>query len=83
MPWVLFALVLGAIVALAAVAIFARQGGSLTTTMTADQHIIYGVVFVAAGTAITATMGPYMVWMIAVGLGWMLVGVWKKRSQAE
>ena len=83
--WVLISLVVGLVaVVVAAIAVLVARrrsaAGHEASEMTRDQWITLGVIFTGTGVVMTATLGPYMVWMIALGVIYMALGARMKRT---
>jgi len=87
--WVVLGLVVGllAVVGLLVFVALSRrglaEGSPIESDMTAEQWTTLGIVFTGAGTAMTVTLGPFMVWMIALGVIYMAMGVRMKRNQPK
>ena len=87
--WIAVALVVG-LVAIGGVVLAVLIGrrreaeaGSLGSEMSADQWISLGVIFTGAGTALTITMGPFMIWMIGLGIIYLGMGARMKRDHPQ
>jgi len=83
--WTLIGIVIGLVtvgVLLVAVVIARRRGDTtqLGAEVTADQWFTLGVIFAGAGAALTATIGVGMVWMVAMGVIYMGMGIRMKRN---
>lgn len=83
--WVLAGIVVGLVVVgvlLVAVLVARRRpdAAPLGAEMTADQWLTLGIVFAGAGAALTATVGVWMVGMVVLGIVYMGIGIWMKRS---
>ena len=84
--WVLAGLVIGLVIAVAAaVVLLAMRRRSpapdKAPEMTAEQWTTLGVIFVGAGTAMMATMGPYMIPMVILGVIYLGMGARAKRTR--
>ncbi len=86
MTWmVLVGIIFGVVVAGAVIyaATRRRSDPEWSNTMTGDQWLTLGIVFTGAGTALTASVGPAMLGMVALGLIYMAMGVSTKRKEGE
>jgi hypothetical protein len=84
--WVLVSIGVG-LVSIAAVLIaylVTRWKGSETlqpaAELSSNQWYSLGITFTGAGAALTATLGPVMIWMIGVGVIYMGMGARTKRT---
>ena len=85
MTWMLLGGIVFGVV-LAAVVLYAatrRSDAEWSNNMTGDQWLTLGIVFTGAGTALTASVGPAMLGMVALGLIYMAMGVSTKRKESE
>ncbi|MGI9643525.1 MAG: hypothetical protein ACR2N9_12195 [Acidimicrobiia bacterium] len=78
--WILFSIGVG-FVAIVIVAVLATRDRKArpNSDISGDDLFALGVVFVGAGVAMSVTLGPIMVWMIALGVIYMGMGTQKKR----
>lgn len=78
--WILFSIGVG-FVAIVIVAVLATRDRKARPRpeISGDDLFALGVVFVGAGVAMSVTLGPIMVWMIALGVIYMGMGTQKKR----
>ncbi len=53
-----------------------------TGEMSPEQWISLGTVFAGAGVALTLTIGPAMLGMVALGLVYLIIGIKKQREAA-
>ena len=49
--------------------------------MTADTWISLGIIFAGTGAALMATIGPFMAWMVVVGIIYLGIGARMKRGE--
>ena len=66
------------------VAVFLTRDGSAAepaADMSGDDLFSLGVVFTGAGVAMAITLGPFMIWMVALGVTYMALGTARKRHQ--
>ena len=62
-------LVLLAVGVLVTVLLLAWRSGDVGAgTMSPDDLVTLGIVFVGAGVALSVTVGPFMIWMVGLGL---------------
>lgn len=80
--WILFSIGVG-FVAIVIVAVLATRERNTQprSEISGDDLFSLGVVFVGAGVAMSVTLGPIMIWMIALGVIYMGMGTQKKRHQ--
>jgi hypothetical protein len=82
--WVVAGLSIALIAAGVAVVVVIRRrlsGDSPSTpAASADQWFALGVIFTGAGVALTATLGPFMIWMIALGVVYLGMGARMRRD---
>jgi hypothetical protein len=83
--WTLVGIVAGLVTVgvLLVVVVIARRRddtSQLGAEMTADQWFTLGVILAGAGAALTATIGVWMIWMVAMGVIYMGVGIRMKRN---
>jgi hypothetical protein len=86
--WIVVGLLVGlvAVGVLLVAALIARRRGEPTrlgTQMSGDQWLTLGVVFAGAGAALMATLGIWMVGMVAIGVVYMGIGISMKRSNRD
>lgn len=87
--WVAIALIVGLVAiggVVLAVLIGRRreaEGGNVGTEMTGDQWMSLGVIFTGAGVALTITLGPFMIWMIGIGVIYLGMGARMKRDHPQ
>lgn len=81
--WVMFSLgvVFVAIVIVAVLATRERSTARPTSDVSGDDLFALGVVFTGAGVAMAVTLGPIMIWMVALGVIYMAMGTRRKRHQ--
>jgi hypothetical protein len=84
--WILVAVVIviaAAAMAIAMRAFVGRDASDSSSTMTGEQWFTLGIVLTGAGVALTTTVGPTMLAMVALGLIYMGIGASKKRKEGE
>jgi hypothetical protein len=82
--WIAIAmgLVLLAVGVLVTVLLLARRSGDVGAgTMSPDDLVTLGIVFVGAGVALSVTIGPFMIWMVGLGLAYMAMGRSRKHHE--
>lgn len=80
--WVLFSLGVGFVVIVIVAVLATRERSAApapTSEVSGDDLFALGVVFSGAGVAMAVTLGPFMVWMVALGVVYMAMGTAKKR----
>lgn len=86
MPWVLLGLVLGLIavaVGLGTVFVVRRRDPALREAMSGDQMFTLGVIFTGTGIALSVSIGPHMLGIMALGIIYMGIGAAMKRRERE
>lgn len=81
--WIVLGLIVGliAVVSLGAVIWRAsRREHPARTDMTGEELFTLGVVFTGAGVALSISIGPAMIGMLALGLVFMVLGARKRRN---
>ena len=57
-----------------------RSGDTGGPEMSGDDMFTLGIIFTGAGAALSATIGPFMLFMVALGLVYMTLGMRRKRQ---
>jgi hypothetical protein len=85
--WVLVGIALGllATVGVAVLVVVRRRkmGATAGEEMTGDQWLTMGVVFMGAGVALMASIGPHMAFMLAIGVVYMAIGLRVKSQEPK
>jgi len=81
--WVLFSIgvVFVAVVIGAVLVTRDRSASQPRSEISGDDLFSLGVVFIGAGVAMSVTLGPFMIWMFALGIIYIVMGTQKKRHQ--
>lgn len=81
---VMIGLVAGGVLLVAMVVARNRSGSpSAAAALTADQWLTLGIVFSGVGAALMATIGVWMVGMVAIGVIYLGIGISMKRSSQD
>jgi Ca2+/Na+ antiporter len=86
MPWVVVALVIGLVavaVGLTALFVARRRDPGSVQEMRGDQLFTLGVIFTGTGVALTVTIGPAMIGIMALGIVYLVMGTWMRRREGE
>ena len=82
--WIMLGLIVG-LIAVASLAVIiwlaSRREHPSRAEMTGEELFTLGVVFTGAGVALSVSVGPAMVGMLAVGIVFMVLGARKRRRQ--
>jgi hypothetical protein len=85
--WVLVGITMGLLVTvgLAVLVVVRRRkmGATAADEMTGDQWLTMGVVFMGAGVALMAAIGPHMAFMLAIGVVYMAIGLRVKSQEPK
>ncbi len=85
--WVLVGIAVGllATIGLGVLVVVRRRqtGATAAEEMSGDQWLAMGFVFTGAGIALMLTIGPFMAFMVAVGVIYMGVGLRIKRQETK
>jgi hypothetical protein len=85
--WVLVGIALGLLVTIGlGVLVFVRRrnmGATAPDDMTGDQWLTLGFVFMGAGIALVAAIGVQMVFMVAIGVVYLAIGLRMKRQEPK
>jgi len=81
--WVLFSIgVVFVVVVIGAVVMTRDRSAPQTRSeLSGDDLFSLGVVFAGAGVAMSLTLGPFMIWMFALGIIYMAMGTRRRRRQ--
>jgi hypothetical protein len=85
--WVAIGLAVGLVAAgilVVVLAVVGRRRGPASeprSEVTADTWISLGVIFAGTGAALMATLGPFMVWMVVLGIIYLGMGARMKRGE--
>jgi NADH:ubiquinone oxidoreductase subunit 2 (subunit N) len=88
MAWiVVLSIALVAVGVMIAIVLITRRRQPDTTSAaaepSADQWFALGIIFTGAGVALTVALGPFMIWMMALGIIYMGMGARMKRDRPQ
>lgn len=81
--WILFSIGVGFVTVVIAAVLVTRDFSAPQprSEISGDDLFSLGVVFAGAGVAMAVTLGPIMIWMIALGIIYMAMGTRRRRHQ--